>query len=354
MTIAIRSLALLGALGGGMAVAGHAQQAPGATVPQTWIGILTETGALPGDDNPFAVLVTDVFVAGPAHRSGVLPGDVVVAVNGSPLTAYDAWLGVVSDLELGQSLHVGLMRQGIPMEVTITADRRPGTVGSPFDLARLDIVHARVSKRVDSIMQLMVDERPSDSLVFSYMSTSQRLRAAEARFEVSWQFTAEVRDPASVEAARSAAAAGERAREQERKADEMLRLAEESLAPPVDGGGGTLRIGLVRDTAAPPTLTPFILGRPVVLGGAQVRDLSPALGRSHFFGVESGMLVTDVLDMSAAARAGFRAGDVIVAVGGQTVESLTGLRAALAAAVLPVAITIVRRGEMLDLVYPAR
>ena len=335
MTATIRSLVLLSALGAGLPAAGNAQDALGSGQSQAWLGILTEAVENPGQQG-FAVLVTDIYVTGPAHRGGVLPGDLVVAVNGTALGSYDDWLNVVSDLELGQPFRVGLLRGGSAAEVTIIADRRPGIAGAPFDLARFDTIQARVWRNADSILQLMVTSSPTDSLVLGFMSTGARLLAAEARSQIRWRSPVDERREDL---------------ERMRETEELLRLADESVAPPVAGGGGDLRATAeALDTSTPSTLTPFVLGRPVVLGGIQVRNLTAELGR--YFGLDSGMLVTDVLDMSPAARAGFQAGDVILAVAGQPVGSLTELRAALAVAVLPAAITVVRRGEMLDLTYP--
>ena len=90
----------------------------------------------------------------------------------------------------------------------------------------------------------------------------------------------------------------------------------------------------------------------VVLGGAQVRTLSGALGR--YFGVSSGVLIVDVLANSPARQAGFRPGDVILAVGGRELATLTQLRGELSLAQLPVRVTVIRHGERLDISYPAR
>lgn len=339
MTAAIRSLALLGTLGAGLQAAGHAQDAFGAGQPQAWLGILTEAARHPGEAS-FAVLVTDIYVTGPAHLGGVLPGDLVVAVNGSTLSSYNHWLNIVSDPELGQPFRMGLLRGGSAAEATIIADRRPAVGSTHFDPARFDTIQARVWKHADSILQLMVAGRPADSLILGFMNTGDRLRAAEARIQISWRSTVD-KGP------------NERRENLNRMREtESFRLAEETFAPPVAGGGGDMRATAeeVAETSTPPALTPFALGRPVVLGGIQVRDLTGELGR--YFGVDSGMLVTEVVHMSPAARAGFRAGDVILAVAGRPVESLSELRASLAVAVLPTAITLVRRGERLDLAYP--
>lgn len=358
MNSTLRPLALVAALGTGLPGPAYAQDSFGDGPPRAWIGILTQTAMLPEDGDPVAALVTNVFVNGPAHRGGVLPGDLVVAVNGTPLAAYDNWLDMLAGLEPGRPMQVGLLRRGEEMEVTIIADRRPVMLGSPFDLARLDTIQARVSKTFDSIMQ-MFGTQPSDSVVLDFTSTGDRLLQWEARVQVSWQQTAahQTAEPeaALLRTADSTASLEERRANLEvaREEAELRVVADQGSDPLNAGGGGELRLSVeTLSVSGAPTPMPFVIERPVVLGGAQVLPLTSELGRA--FGVDAGILVTDVVAQSAAARAGFRAGDVIMAVAGGAVASLVQLRAALATTELPTVITVVRRGGVVELVYPPR
>lgn len=354
----MRPLALLVALGTGLPGSAYAQDSFGGGPPRAWIGILTETTTLPEDGNPIAILVTDVFVNGPAYLGGVLPGDIVVGVNGAPLVAYDTWLNAVAGLQPGQPLPVELLRRGDEIEVTIIADRRPVMLGTPFDLARLDTMRVRFSKRVDSIIQ-MFGAQAGDSIILGFTSTGERLLQWEAQVQVSWTRTA-TRQADGAKTAPPGSVDGSESMEErranlgvEREQAELRALADQSVAPPVAGGGGELRDAVqFLDAARSSMFTPFALERPVVLGGAQVLPLTSELGR--VFGVEAGVLVTDVLHQSAAARADFKPGDVIIAVAGGAVVSLVQLRTALAIADLPTTITVVRRGNLVDLTYPAR
>jgi len=60
--------------------------------------------------------------------------------------------------------------------------------------------------------------------------------------------------------------------------------------------------------------------------GIMIQDLTPALAEALEIGVDRGALVTGVEPESAAARAGVKAGDIVVALNGSPIESSTELR----------------------------
>lgn len=95
-----------------------------------------------------------------------------------------------------------------------------------------------------------------------------------------------------------------------------------------------------REGGAPPVL----MGMRVV-GGAELAPLSPELAR--YFQVEAGVLVLDVLDGTPAQAGGLIPGDVIVAVEGETVTSISQFRQELTRGWRepPVDVRIVREGE---------
>lgn len=71
---------------------------------------------------------------------------------------------------------------------------------------------------------------------------------------------------------------------------------------------------------------PFEFGGRIQTGrlGISVQDLTPQL--ADYFGVEDGVLVTSITDGSVAAKAGLKAGDVITAIDGAAVDSVSDVR----------------------------
>ncbi|MHA1536640.1 MAG: S1C family serine protease, partial [Alphaproteobacteria bacterium] len=94
-------------------------------------------------------------------------------------------------------------------------------------------------------------------------------------------------------------------------------------------GGGSLGIGF----AIPSNLARRVMGQIVRYGnvrrgrlGIVIQDLTPALARTLGIRARAGAFVRTVSPGSGAARAGLRAGDVIVAVDGRPVRGSSDLR----------------------------
>ncbi|MGH9935486.1 MAG: PDZ domain-containing protein, partial [Blastocatellia bacterium] len=80
-----------------------------------------------------------------------------------------------------------------------------------------------------------------------------------------------------------------------------------------------------------------------VLYGFEVQTLPGQL--MSYFAAPNGVLVSNVTEKEKAARAGLRAGDVIIKAGEKPIDTLDHLIEALDAATAPVEITISRRRE---------
>ena len=100
----------------------------------------------------------------------------------------------------------------------------------------------------------------------------------------------------------------------------MMMLHLDSLRRGGDGGEDPIRI-VVRTPGSLVTV-----GQRVV-AGAEVASLNPGLG--SYFGVEEGVLVTEVMEHTPAHQAGLHPGDVVIRVAGERVRSVPELRDAL-------------------------
>ena len=71
-----------------------------------------------------ALLVVGVEGGGPADAAGVVLGDVIYAVDGSPVREPAELLGLLSAERIGQTVRLRLLRGGDPREVEVTIGER--------------------------------------------------------------------------------------------------------------------------------------------------------------------------------------------------------------------------------------
>ena len=70
-------------------------------------------------------VVASLVAGGPASRAGAQPGDVVVSVNGHPVTGASELTREVAKVHAGDSVHLEVYRNGKPRTVDILAGLRP-------------------------------------------------------------------------------------------------------------------------------------------------------------------------------------------------------------------------------------
>ncbi len=71
------------------------------------------------------VLITEVQKKSPAEKAGLLPGDVIVSIDGDSVQDVEDVVEAVADKEEGDSVVVGYVRKGTRAEVTVKLDKRP-------------------------------------------------------------------------------------------------------------------------------------------------------------------------------------------------------------------------------------
>jgi len=101
------------------------------SVTRGWIGVepqnltkeLSESLGLPG--NTQGVLLSGVLEGGPAARGGIKPGDVLIAVNGSPIKDVRSLLNQIAQISPGNDAKLTILRKGKELELTAQTGKRP-------------------------------------------------------------------------------------------------------------------------------------------------------------------------------------------------------------------------------------
>ncbi|WP_421933289.1 S1C family serine protease [Phenylobacterium sp.] len=95
------------------------------------IGVIAQQAPIPRDlaravglDQPFGVWIATCEVNGPAARAGLLPGDLLVAAEGAPLTGLDDLMRVLGTDTIGRPMAFEVIRQGRRLTVTVTPRER--------------------------------------------------------------------------------------------------------------------------------------------------------------------------------------------------------------------------------------
>ena len=76
-------------------------------------------------NTPSGLLITGIAKGGPAHSAGMLPGDIVVSINGTPVTNAHKSINQIANIVPGQPIELELKRSKKTMKVTATAGSRP-------------------------------------------------------------------------------------------------------------------------------------------------------------------------------------------------------------------------------------
>ena len=101
-------------------------------VSRGYLGVGLQPVALPEALRPLApsadargLIVVGVVADGPAARAGLMLGDVLVALEGTPLHDLDDVQTAVAGRRVGTAVTVSLIRAGTPLDVAVTLAERP-------------------------------------------------------------------------------------------------------------------------------------------------------------------------------------------------------------------------------------
>ncbi|WP_232379779.1 Do family serine endopeptidase [Polyangium fumosum] len=95
--------------------------------------LTADLGKAFGMDTPKGALVSDLEPGGAAARAGIKPGDIVVAVNGTPIHHAEDLPRKVARHAPGTTIKVSLLRGGKPVEVTAKLDQLGDVDGGDDD-----------------------------------------------------------------------------------------------------------------------------------------------------------------------------------------------------------------------------
>lgn len=96
-----------------------------------YLGIGTQQVPLPtamalkaGSSQESALLVVTVETDSPAEKAGMFIGDLIVAINGQPVTGVDGLRGALGGATPGQTLSLKALRGGEPTDISVTIGER--------------------------------------------------------------------------------------------------------------------------------------------------------------------------------------------------------------------------------------
>jgi S1-C subfamily serine protease len=89
-----------------------------------YLGIVGQPVRLPGQDTG-ALLVTNVAADGPAATAGVLIGDIVLALDGTPVASPEDLLDLLTGSRVGHPATLQLLRGGVSTSAAVTIGARP-------------------------------------------------------------------------------------------------------------------------------------------------------------------------------------------------------------------------------------
>jgi serine protease DegQ len=99
------------------------------TVTRGWIGVEPQD-VTPAIAESFGLdqkgtIVAGVLQGGPADKAGIKPGDVLLDVNGQPITDTTRLLNVIAQIKPGTDAKVHLKRKNKELDVNVTVGKRP-------------------------------------------------------------------------------------------------------------------------------------------------------------------------------------------------------------------------------------
>ena len=88
------------------------------SIERGWLGVSV-------DERDDRVTIASLDRNGPAAKSGIRPGDVVLAINGDKIDSSRGLIRVVAAVTPGNTIRVTVRRSGRELEIAVNVGRRP-------------------------------------------------------------------------------------------------------------------------------------------------------------------------------------------------------------------------------------
>ncbi len=96
-------------------------------VRRGYLGVGVQSVRVMGSDGALGLMVVSVDDKGPARQAGVLQGDILLSIGGSPLRSARSLARLLPGTLIGSSARVDLVRAGESKSLEITVGESPGT-----------------------------------------------------------------------------------------------------------------------------------------------------------------------------------------------------------------------------------
>ncbi len=99
-------------------------------VAHGWLGVGLQPVAIPENLRDAAgqeagLMVASLAPGGPAEQAAVLPGDILLAIDGSPLDRHRAIRTALADIVPGRAVEIAMLRAGARLTIGATVGQRP-------------------------------------------------------------------------------------------------------------------------------------------------------------------------------------------------------------------------------------
>ncbi|MCE7936125.1 MAG: PDZ domain-containing protein, partial [Chlorobi bacterium CHB2] len=218
----------------------------------------------------YGVVINKVMEGTAAEKAGLLANDVVVGWNDSRVESTRQLTRLIRETPAGRTVRIGIVRNGSPMTINATIGKREQGIFERFEMEGMNLD----STIGESLKNLKGLKGWKGMESFEGLKGLENLKDFNIRIDTAWSF--------------------------------------DTTMP---GGCHSFNFGW--SGAPEPVWMPS--HRPRL--GVQMQDLTPQLAK--YFGADrnSGALISEVVDSSAAERAGLLAGDIILAIDGKPVNN---------------------------------